>query len=185
MKIPIRYFSLGLLTSAIVFYIMYMIIDDSEPTVEDQSIEQLTEAIEKQGYRIISQDEFISYSLYLDEMKEQEKDGDSNNKDTSKKEADQKKSSKKDQESEENEAVEEEEEEEEVKKLKIKVESGFVSQNIADLLEEEGFIENANEFVTYLEENDYSPYIQIGEFEVASDMTMKDIAETITTYPGN
>src|SRR5690625_2460426 len=69
MRIPSRYFSIGLLTASIVLLIMFLITDDGGQAIEEYSVEELSEAIEDKGYRVITQDDFISFSMYLDEQK--------------------------------------------------------------------------------------------------------------------
>ncbi len=88
-------------------------------------------------------------------------------------------------EEEDEESDEEDETKDEVKKISFRVQEGFVSKDIADILEDNDIIDDSAEFVEYLEDNDYSPYLQLGTFEVTSDMNYKEIAETITTYPGD
>lgn len=201
MRIPIRYFSIGLLTASIVLLIMYVVTDDSSQAIDNLSVEELSSALEEHGYRTISQDDFISYSIYLDEEKAKEdtkkddkalaeKSDKNNEKDSDKKTDDKKDKNDSDQdatEKQENDKREEQEETEEKssKKVTISVEQGFVSQDIAKVLKEQGIIEDENKFVKYMEDNGYSSYIQIGKFTVNSDMNNKQLAETLTTYPGN
>lgn len=189
MRIPIRYFSIGLLTASIVLLIMYVVTDDSNQAIDNLSVEELSSALEEHGYRTISQDDFISYSVYLDEEKAKE-DEEKNENSTSKKED---KPKTKDSKNETNVGEEKTEKDNDTdkkekktpKKVTINVEQGFVSQDIAQLLVDEGIIDNESDFVNYMEDNGYSPYIQIGKFTVNSDMNNKQLAETLTTYPGN
>jgi len=191
MRIPVRYFSIGLLTASIVLLIMYVVTDDSSQAIDNLSVEELSSALEEQGYRTISQDDFISYSVYLDEQKEKEdakeddkapaKKTDKNND----KDSDKKTDDKKDKNDTDKREEKEETEENSTKKATISVEQGFVSQDIAKVLKEQGIIEDENKFVKYMEDNGYSSYIQIGKFTVNSDMNNKQLAETLTTYPGN
>lgn len=198
MKITIRYFSIGLLTASIVLFIMYLIIDDTSQAIEDFSVEELTTALEEKGYRTITQDEFISYSVYLDEIKEAEeskKEEEKENRKSSSKKNDEKKVEKeesnkeKDTKKEENNSSEkkkeEKKEEKKPKTFTVTVKQGSVSQDIGKELEKEGIIKDAAEFVKYMEDNNYSSRIQIGKFKVNSDMSLKELAETLTTYPGS
>lgn len=188
MKITVRSFSLGLLTASIILFIMYFIIDDTSQAVDDLNVEELTAALEEKGYRAITEDEFISYSVYLDEQQKKENEVEKNNEE----EKDEQETEKKPDENGEVEAdavkeneQEEEEEQEEAKTITLKVEQGYVSQDIGKILKDEGFIDDEVEFVQYMEDNGYSSYIQIGTFKLKSDMSLKEIAETLTTYPGN
>lgn len=188
MKIPVRFFSIGLFTAATVLLIIYLI-TNREATAEDFSVEELSAALEAEGYRAIDQDEYISYTVYLDEMKEkeeQEKNEEKNKTAKAKEKTDENKKEKdnavKENKEKEN---EKEKEKEEVKTIKLKIEQGMVSQDIAKKLKDEKLIDDEQKFIKYLEDNGYSSYIQIGTFKLKSDMSIKQIAETITTYPGS
>lgn len=199
MKIPIRYFSIGLLTASIIILLMFLIIDEEEASIEEYSLEELTEAVEEKGYRVISQDDFISFSMYLDEQKngekqeEKEKKKDekkvdkeekkdkkataSNKKDKKEKEDTSKKKDKKE--------IKDKKDKKERKTATIRVQQGDLPKDIGIQLKEKGIIKNVDKFVKYMEDNNYSPKVQIGSFKVNSDMSHKEIAETLTTYPGN
>lgn len=180
MKITVRSFSLGLLTASIILFAMYYMIDDTSQAVNELSVEELTVALEEKGYRAISENEFISYSVYLDE-KQKENEEDKTKEDKS----DKVKEQQPDDIAEEDKVAVNEEEQEEAKSISFKVESGDVSQDIAKILKSEGIIDDEVKFIQYMENNGYSPYIQIGTFTVNSDMSLKEIAETLTTYPGS
>ncbi|NLI68262.1 MAG: endolytic transglycosylase MltG [Bacilli bacterium] len=184
MKITVRAFSLGLLTASVILFIMYFITDDSSQAVEELTVEQLAEALEEKGYRTITEDEYISFSVYQDEKKIAEKESEKNNKQTDKTDTNDKKVNE-DAGNKEEKEKEEENEKEQPKEIKVKVESGFVSKDIAEILKDEGIIDETSKFVKYMEDNGYSPYIQIGTFTVHSEMSLKELAETFTTYPGN
>lgn len=210
MRIPIRYFSIGLLTASIVLFIMYSITDDPNQTADQLSVEQLSAALEDKGYRTISQDEFISYSVYLDEEQvdetdekknstkddsskndenkdkkdEKNKDEDTNKKkDSDKKDndSDKKDNDKKDEDKDED----KKDEKEKSKSVTIEVKEGFVSEDIGKVLKEQGIIKDVDKFAKYMEDNGYSSKIQIGKFKVNSDMSSKELAEKLTTYPGS
>jgi|SRR5699024_1083944 len=191
MKIPIRYFSIGLLTASIIILIFFFINDEPMQDTDALSVEELADAIESKGYRVISEDDFISYSLYLDEEnakkleeeeKQKKKEKENNNKE---KDVDKDEDNKKEDADEADKDKEKEEDKEETKTVTISVEQGFVSQDIAKALKADNIIDNEAEFVKYMEDNEYSPYIQIGKFQVTSDMDLKQLAETFTTFPGN
>lgn len=55
----------------------------------------------------------------------------------------------------------------------------MASSDISALLAEQNIIDNASEFNRYLDEHEYSLYVQIGTFEVSSDMSFYEIAERI------
>lgn len=190
MKIPIRYFSIGLLTASIIILIFFLINDEPIQDTNALSVEELSDAIESKGFRVIDEDDFISFSLFLDDQNEknieeeekQNKNGKKNNKEEDKDE-----DSKKEDADEANKDKDKnkEKDKEETKSVTISVEQGFVPQDIAKALKAENIIDNEAEFVKYMEDNGYSPYVQIGKFKVTSDMDLKQLAETLTTYPGN
>ncbi len=74
-----------------------------------------------------------------------------------------------------------------VTKTKFTIKKGDVTQDIADTLVDKKILSKGerDKFIKYLEDNDYSPYIQLGTFEVTSEMSIKELAETVTTYPGD
>lgn len=184
MKITVRSFSLGLLTASIILFAMYYMIDDTSQAVNELSVEELTVALEEKGYRAISENEFISYSVYLDE-KQKENEEDKTKEDKSDKVKEQQPDDIAEEDKDAVNEEEQEEEQEEAKSISFKVESGDVSQDIAKILKSEGIIDDEVKFIQYMENNGYSPYIQIGTFTVNSDMSLKEIAETLTTYPGS
>jgi len=66
-------------------------------------------------------------------------------------------------------------------KTVLTIENGSNSTVVAATLEELGIIENAAIFESYLEENNLTGKIQIGEHQVESSMNFKTIAKEITT----
>ena len=63
----------------------------------------------------------------------------------------------------------------------LTIENGSNSTVVSVTLEELGIIENAAIFDSYLEENNLTGKIQIGEHQVDSSMNFKTIAKEITT----
>ena len=57
--------------------------------------------------------------------------------------------------------------------------------DVANKLENAGIIDDADDFNDYLCENGYASNIQNGKFTIASDMSYREIAETITSSPKN
>lgn len=190
MKLPIRFFSIGLFTAAVLILIVYTVFDKPGNATDNIPVEDLISTLESEGYRTITKDEFISYSLYLDTQKEEQEKEQKQEKEAKKKERNEKdNSNKKDDKIEkknnEDKNTDEKEVKDEPKKLTLSINQGDVSQDIANNLKDNGIIDDAQKFSSYLEDNDYSSYIQIGKFEVNSAMNHKEIAEIITTYPGN
>lgn len=62
----------------------------------------------------------------------------------------------------------------------LSIEQGTNSTAVADRLLKMGIIQDANEFELFLQQEGLSGKIQIGEYEVLSSMTIKEIAYLIT-----
>ena len=65
-------------------------------------------------------------------------------------------------------------------KVMVTVASGMSSEGVSSMLQEKGVISNSTEFDSYLKENGYSKIIAVGNYEIDSDLTFKEIAEIIT-----
>ncbi|MEJ8776535.1 hypothetical protein [Pseudogracilibacillus sp. ICA-222130] len=199
MKQPMRFFAIGLFTAAILMFGYYSLFDQST-AVENAPVEDLIAQVEDEGYRVITEEEFITFSLLdLDEadVKDKQVEKEDKKKD-SKKESDSSKEEKKDSkdsssdkkkdEKEEKKSSDDKKEKSKKKKSKtitITTNEGVVTEDIADMLYNEKVIDDKQKFQDYMEDNDYSPYIQIGTFKVKKDMSFKELAEIFTTYPGS
>lgn len=185
MKQSIRFFSIGLLTASIVLFGFYYLLKDSNVSTKDVPLEDMVSEIESHGYRVITENEFISFTLNKEnDSAKEEKDNkeDKQKKETTKKKSDNKKETTT---TKKKKKKETKDKKDKVVKTKFTTKDGVVTQDIADILYEKKIIKNKKKFLDYLDDNDYSPYVQIGTFEVSSDMSMKELAEIITTYPGN
>ncbi|MEK4486473.1 hypothetical protein MHH81_12905 [Psychrobacillus sp. FSL H8-0484] len=60
------------------------------------------------------------------------------------------------------------------------IQSGMNSNDVGSLLEQSGVIQNKLDLEDYLQAQDLSSRLQIGEYELHSSMTIKQIAEIIT-----
>src|SRR5699024_7716798 len=202
--------------------------------VENIPVEELIAQIEEDDYRVISEEDFISFSLMdKDEVeanakekadKEKKSDkkeettkssDDKSSKDNDKKKQDKKykkkeetnkkaeektkkdnDKKKQDKKSDKDKDADKSKEKSDKKKKKDKdsdkpkkvtftTEPGVVTEDIAEILYDKKVIDDKRKFEDYLEDNGHSAYIQIGKFEVTTDMSFKEIAEVITTYPGS
>src|SRR5690625_2808801 len=72
MKLPIRFFSIGLFTAGIIYLGFYFFNDNSIESIEDIPVEEMIAKVEEDGYLVISEDEFISFSMYMDNIKQEE-----------------------------------------------------------------------------------------------------------------
>lgn len=61
----------------------------------------------------------------------------------------------------------------------LSIEPGMNSNQIADVLEEEGIIQNSSDLNSYLIENDLNTKIQIGTYELSNMMDISEIAKVI------
>src|SRR5690625_505703 len=163
MKQFFRFFSLGLFVASLIIFIFYNYFEEPEANPNDFSKEELVEIIEDDGYRVITEEDYISYTVNEDE----------NNEDLNIDE--------KELEEEENQDSNDEDENEDNNvEYTLEITSGMMPHEVIALLEEEDIIEDADKFSEFMDKNDYSPYIQQGEFELTSDMSDEDIAKAIT-----
>lgn len=64
--------------------------------------------------------------------------------------------------------------------ITLTVNTGMDSRSVANLLQEQGAIENAQDFDQYLENNGYSSKIAVGEYQVTVGDDYQTIAQKIT-----
>lgn len=180
MKQPIRFFSIGLLVSSVLLFVYYAYFEEEakpEVITEELSIEDMIAEVEAKGHKVLTNDDYMALTLSPDDKPD--------SKDSDKKENDKKdKDSDKDDKNSSKKEDEEDEEDLSIITYTFETEDGVVSEDIADLLVKNKIIDDKWAFLSYLEDNDYMKYIQLGEFTVSNDMSFKDIAEIITTYPG-
>lgn len=185
MKQSIRFFSIGLLTASIVLLGFYFLFGNSKASSKDVPLEEMIEEIESTGHRVVTEKEFIAYTINNEEKEVDKEDSAKEKKESS----DKKETKKTDDKTDKKDKKEDKDKKDKDKKVKatITTDDGVVTQEIADKLVEENIIKDKEKqkFLDYLDDNDYSPYIQIGKFKVDSEMSMKELAETFTTYPGN
>lgn len=187
MKHHMRAFSIGLFTSAIILLIVFYLAHDPEVTLEDVDPENMIPILEDQGYAVLSQQEYIAFSVSDEEEgnnsenDESEEDNEQNSEEESNEDEEQNND---DENSNEEESSNDEEasEESSVVEYSLTVETGMASSEISDILESEDIIDNASDFTDYLEDNDYSISIKPGTFELSSDMSHYEIAEAITSF---
>lgn len=70
-------------------------------------------------------------------------------------------------------------------KISFTVSQDDTSYSVANKLFEQGIIKNVDEFNNYMMSNNLSQFIQTGTFKLHKNMTLKELGETLTTYPGN
>lgn len=175
MKQPVRFFAIGLFTASFIMFIIFLLNNTSNEDA-DLSVDEMIESIEADGYRVITEEDYITYTVNKDIANEEEKEAKDNATDKPK-ETDQEDS--KDDDSTQSES-ENETEDQSVKSYNVKIKSGMMPEEVAQLLEDNEIIDDAFSFATYLEDNGYSPYVQIDSYQVTSEMSNKEIAEKIT-----
>src|SRR5690625_5656789 len=76
MKQPIRYFAIGLLTASLLLFIAYYFFKPDAQTATE-SVDDMIIAIEDEGYRVVTESEYISLAVSdeaSDEQSENEED---------------------------------------------------------------------------------------------------------------
>lgn len=189
LKQTVRAFALGLFTAGVVLLGVYYFSDQPVQNQQDLSVDDMVEEMKKQGYRVLTEEEYITLSVTkdqqnqtnkdakkqqiasADEQKTDSKDNKQSNKKAEKKterKTDQKKSTKK------------KDKKDDVKTYKLVIESGMPSSKVGEMLEKNKMIDDAQKFNKFLEDKDYSQRVQLGEFKIKSDMTYEEIAKAIT-----
>lgn len=169
MKQSVRSFSIGLFTAGIIVLVVFYFFDSSAKNATQMTTDEMISAIKEDGYYVMTESEFISASVNKDnneQAKANQKTG----------------QNKTDEESAvlDTEKPDNQKNEKEVKNYTIAIESGMAPSTVSDLLVEQEIIKDASLFNQFLEENDYVQRVQIGEFQLSSDMSLDEIAQAIT-----
>lgn len=184
MKHTIRSFSIGLIAAGIILLTVYFFFDGGSDGETEYSTEELIAQIEADGYRVITEEEYISFSVATSKKNDDEADQDEEKVDEEENadDEDNEENDNEDSDEEEEDEVEEAEDEEEETSttVTITVEPGMASSQISQMLEEEGIIDDAGKFSQYLIEHDYHMLIQLGEHELETGMSHYEIAEELT-----
>lgn len=167
MKRTLQAFSLGLLVTGLIMVTTSLFTSDSSASqnVNDMEIDEMIDIMKEQGYRVVSESEYISLSL-SDSEKEDKSDDE-------KAETD-------DPEDTKSKETEDDKQENKVITYKLHIKDGMPSSEIGNLLEENDVVDDGDEFNKFLEDEDYSTKVQPGKFKVDSDMSFKEIAKTFT-----
>ncbi|WP_431798832.1 hypothetical protein [Halobacillus andaensis] len=158
MKQAIRFFSLGIIVATITIGTAYWLgLNESAKSSTTMAEKDMIQEIEKSNY----------YVLTEEELQEQINDALA-----AKKDSEDKESSK--------ETENKEPAEDESVPYTLVIEEGVSSTEISQILEQEGIIDNADSFETYMADRNLTQYIQIGEFELNESMNRDEVADTIT-----
>lgn len=178
MKQPIRAFSVGLFTSGIILLIIFIFFGDTNKTKTQLSDEEMTAALEDKGYHVLSDADYVSWSVGKDEDKDGEKDKDQNeSEDDSNNDEDQDKNDDANDEEDENDDKDKSDKKE---TYSITIEEGMASSDIGADLEKHDIIDDAAKFNKFLHDEGYDLKVQIGKFKVSDDMDFDEIADAIT-----
>lgn len=182
MKWPVRYFAIGLLTASLLLLISYHFLKPEE-TQEVDTHEEMILALEDEGYRVITESEYIELTVAKNKMNDQEEQQEEKEDKENKEDKEEKKETNKESNEKNNDEKKDKKNDKEKQKkvtYTLKVKENMLPSTISEVLEENKIIDDALKFSKFLEDNDYSPYIQIGEFKLTSDMSMEEVAKTLT-----
>ncbi|MBM7569662.1 hypothetical protein [Aquibacillus albus] len=173
MKQSVQAFALGILCATALLSIVYYLDKNNTNHSVTLTNQQMIKHLEESGYNVEDSPPNTTNSTE-EETQKLESSVDSM-------ETNELKTEKEEVEPHENEDdLEEEADKEKVTHHTLVINTGMSSMTIADELFNIGLIQDTEEFNQFLEENDYSTKIQIGEYQLSTDMTEKQIADTIT-----
>ncbi|MFD2637443.1 hypothetical protein [Piscibacillus salipiscarius] len=161
MKPLVQAFSIGLFTATVIIGIVFFQIEDSSgQTTSDQN--ELTENqarqhLEENGYAVIEQSEYEKLVRERQHLK-----------------------TKIENQSDQTESGDNQSNSESVKIYQFKVNSGMSLSELASQLEELNIIDDAESFSQFMENNNYSRNVQLGEFELHNRLTYEQIANILT-----
>src|SRR5699024_3590392 len=138
------------------------------------------EIMKDEGYRVVTEEEYITLSLA--DNNEQDAQSEENNDDSEQANDNNKeeKSEDKNDDKSDEDKEDKEDEEDKVEKYTIHIKDGMASSEIGELLEENNIIDDSSKFNKYLEDEGYHKGVQLGKFDVTSDMNFNEIAKAIT-----
>lgn len=201
MKLPVRYFAIGILTASLAFVLSLYFFPSSSANLEDESFENIVAFLEDDGFRVITEDEYISLSVNSSngqevsdesvpdedniENEENDLDTDDNDSDSGSENEDEVEDGSKENndnnEEDENNKDKEEKNKQKVVKYTLHVEPNMLAPTVSKLLMKNDIIDDEDAFTKYLEEEGYSKYIQLGKHNLTSDMSFYELAEEITS----
>lgn len=178
MKHTIRSFSVGLLTAGLIMLAVFYFLEEGNNDQVTMPTEEMISHIEQDGFRVLTEKEYIAFSVT-----NAQEDDDTETKETSSEEEENATEVNEESEAketeEENNSNEAEEESTPVTKT-INIENGMASSHISSMLEDENLVDDAEAFNSYLQDNDYSLKVQLGQHELTEGMTYYEIAKVLT-----
>ncbi|TFJ94112.1 endolytic transglycosylase MltG [Lentibacillus salicampi] len=180
MKQIIRSFAFGLLAAGIILLGVFYVAGDSQTEADDIPTEDLIEIVESEGYHVLTESEYISVSVESEGNTGENTDSDNGDNEEQQQTASDETETDEDSGNTNEQENSSEADEDKATTYKLTVESGVAPSEISQTLEENDIIDDADAFTTYLEDEGYSELVQLGEFELSSDMDHNEIAETLT-----
>ncbi|GGD04858.1 endolytic transglycosylase MltG [Pontibacillus salipaludis] len=162
MKHTLRAFALGLLTATSLLAFAYSQQDLNEAKATELSKEDAKALLKEKGYVVLTENKWTKLTEEASSVKE------TNTNTQDKEETDQKATQ------------DDTSESSKVNAYKLSIQEGMVPEDISQALAENNIIEDAEAFRQYLTENEFSRYIQIGEYTVVDQMSFLEIAKIIT-----
>ncbi|WP_216830955.1 endolytic transglycosylase MltG [Alkalihalobacterium elongatum] len=182
-----RGLSIGFLITGIVLLVFKSILTPAHTTAEEPVLtkESIEMFLRENNLMVVSQADFetmisseAEVALVDEEPAKEKKE--SSKADEKVEEEKQEESKEEEKEEKQEEKKEEEKKEEKPKKHKITIKSGMVSYDVAKVLKDKKLIKSESRFVNRVESRNAANYIQIGEHELESGMTMDEIIQVIT-----
>lgn len=162
MKHTLRAFALGLLTATSLLAFAYSQQDVNEAKATEPSKEDAEALLAEKGYVVLTENKWTKLTEQASSIEETDTNTQEN--DETEQEATQDDTS----------------ESSKVNAYKLSIQEGMVPEDISQVLAENDIIEDAEAFRQYLTENEFSRYIQIGEYTVVDQMSFLEIAKIIT-----
>lgn len=182
MKHTVRSFSVGLLAAGLIMLVVYLFLDQSTKAEQDYNKDEVIAHMEQEGYRIITEEEYISMSVtkaHQDKL-EASKEDSSEEEESSIEEEDTSNEVEEDDSSEEQQEETDEVEENTPTIKTITIEPGMATSQISSMLADQNLIDDAQEFNSYLQEHEYSLHVRMGDHELREGMSFYEIAEAMT-----
>lgn len=181
MKQVVRSFAIGLFLASIISFVSYKYIAEPNMATHNLTAEELISEIEDMDYKVISDEDYILYSVAKDKAEnENENEKKKENKDEAKKKENDKEQENKDEAKKKDDDKEQEEKKDEKVQYTLKIEQGMLANDVSEILKANKIIDDANKLTKYINDNGYGPFLQLGDFKLNSDMTHNEIAEVIT-----
>ncbi|MEN1970523.1 hypothetical protein WMZ97_20935 [Lentibacillus sp. N15] len=186
MKQTIRSFSIGLLTASLLALLVLLFVNDNNHDTADIANEDMIQALQEDGYRIVSESDYIALTVNEKKDKKEAKEvaeaekteqtrSDKQEKNDDNEKADENKKADQDKNKEQDKDKKKEE-----KTYTLTIKSGMASSEISDDLKANGIIDDAGKFSKFLKDNDYDQRVQLGKFKVKSSMNQQELAQKIT-----